>query len=201
MPKISKKQQLINLARKNTIIRAADLTGLDLPRTYLFQLYREGILARVGRGVYQWPEADISSNYSLAELVAQVPGAVVVLLSALAYHDLTSQHPYEAWLAIDRKAWRPKIDYPPVRFVTMSKPLLEEGVASHTIDGVVVRVTSPARTIVDCFKYRNKIGLDVALEALREGWREKRFTMDELIRHAENCRVKNVMRPYLECLT
>ena len=126
--------------------------------------------------------------------------AVVALLSALSFHDLTTQNPHEVWLAIDRKGWRPKIQYPPVRFVTMSRQLMSEGVENHTVDGADLHVFSAARTVVDCFKYRNKIGLEVALEALREGWREKRFAIDELVRYAELCRVKNVMQPYLESL-
>ncbi len=122
------------------------------------------------------------------------------MLSALSFHNFTTQNPHEVWLAIDRKGWQPKIQYPPVRFVFMSVTLMDEGVEYHTVDGVELKVFSPARTVADCFKYRNKIGLDVALEALREGWRERRFTMDELVRCAQFCRVNNVMQPYLESL-
>jgi predicted transcriptional regulator of viral defense system len=150
--------------------------------------------------MYQWPERKAGNNESLIEAVKQVPRAVVALLSALSFYGFTTQSPHEVWLAIDRKAWQPKIQYPPVRFVSMSGSLMDEGIESHKVEGIEIKVFNPARTVADCFKYRNKIGLDVALEALREGWREKRFTMDELIHYGELCRVKNVMQPYLESL-
>ena len=125
---------------------------------------------------------------------------MVALLSALRFHELTTQNPYKIWLAIDRKARRPGIVYPPVHWVYFSVQALSEGVEAHLLDGVQVKVFSPAKTVADCFKYRNKIGLDVALEALRDGVAKKRFSMDELLYFAKVCRVQNVMRPYLEAL-
>jgi len=113
-------------------------------------------------------------------------------------HDLTTQSPFEVWLAIPNKARAPKMDYPPLRVVRFSGAALTDGIEEHQIDGVTVRVTNVARTVADCFKFRNKIGLDVALEALQESWRAKRVTMDELWRYANLCRVANVMRPYME---
>jgi len=113
---------------------------------------------------------------------------------------MTTQNPHQIWLAIDRKSWRPKITYPPVRFVTMSGEALHAGVETDSNDGVPIKVYSPAKTVADCFKYRNKMGLDVALEALRESWSARKFTMDELRRYAEIYRVKKVMQPYLESL-
>jgi predicted transcriptional regulator of viral defense system len=130
-----------------------------------------------------------------------VPHGVVCLLSALRFHRLTTQAPFEVWLAIGEKAWRPKLDYPPLHIVRFSGPALTTGVEEHIVQGVTVRVTDPARTVVDCFKYRNKIGLDVALEALRDCWRQKKATMDQLHRAAQARRMPNVMRPYLESLT
>ena len=124
----------------------------------------------------------------------------MALLSALNFHELGTQNPFEVWLAIDRKARRPSIDYPPIRFVTMSHTGLGEGVERHEIDGVTVTVFCPAKTVADCFKYRNKIGLEVALEALKAGWQARKFTMDELLKYARLCRVANVMQPYMESL-
>ncbi|MDT8282421.1 MAG: type IV toxin-antitoxin system AbiEi family antitoxin domain-containing protein [Gammaproteobacteria bacterium] len=194
------KQQVINVVRSHSVVRPKDLKELGLPKDYLYILEKEGIIERVGRGLYQWPDKDLGRNQSLAEVSKLVPKAVVVLLSALNYHNITSQNPHQIWLAIDRKAWRPEITYPPVRFVTMSAEALHAGVEEHSIDGVTIKVFCPAKTVADCFKYRNKVGLDVALEALREGWSARKFTMDELLRYAEVCRVKKVMQPYIESL-
>ena len=128
------------------------------------------------------------------------PQAIICLLSALRFQDLTTQSPFEVWLAIPNKARAPKMDYPPLRIVRFSGDALTDGVEQYAIDGVPVRVTNEARTVADCFKFRNKIGLDVALEALQEAWRAKRVSMDELWRYATLCRVANVMRPYMESL-
>jgi predicted transcriptional regulator of viral defense system len=163
-------------------------------------LTEEGVIERVGRGLYQWPNKDMGRHQSLIEVSKLVPKAVVALLSALNFHEITTQNPHQIWLAIDRKAWRPTISYPPVRFVTMSGEALNTGIENHLVEGVPIKVFSAAKTVADCFKYRNKIGLEVALEALREGWSAHKFTMDELLKYAEICRVKKVMQPYLESL-
>ena len=194
------KQQVINVVRAQSVVRPKDLKELGLPKDYLYILEKEGIIERVGRGLYQWPDKDLGRYQSLAEVCKQAPKAVVALLSALNYHNITTQNPHEIWLAIDRKAWKPEISYPPVRFVTMSGEALHSGVERHSIDGVPIKVFSPAKTVADCFKYRNKVGLDVALEALCEGWSARKFSMDELYQYAEICRVKKVMQPYIESL-
>jgi len=154
----------------------------------------------VGRGLYALPDRSVSEHNTLAEVARKHPHAIVCLLSALRFHDLTTQSPFEVWLAIPNKARAPKMDYPPLRIVRFSGEALNVGVEDHVIDGVPVRVTSVARTVADCFKFRNKIGLDVALEALQEAWRAKRVSMNELWRYATLCRVTNVMRPYMESL-
>lgn len=196
----SKRQQVIDLAKQQAVIRPRDLVAKGLPKDYLHQLAQAGTLHKLGRGLYQWPDRDVSSHQSLIEVAKLIPNGVVTLLSALNFHELTTQNPFEVWLAIDRKSRRPNIYYPPVRFVTMSPEGLMTGVELHQIDGVEVKVFSVAKTVADCFKYRNKIGLDVALEALKEGWRAKKFTMDELAKYAKVCRVANVMQPYMESL-
>jgi predicted transcriptional regulator of viral defense system len=146
------------------------------------------------------PDAELTEHHSLAEAAKRAPDGVVCLLSALRFHELTTQAPFEVWLAIPAAARTPKSNSLPLRIVRFSGNALTEGVEEHLVEGVPVRVYSPAKTVADCFKFRNKIGLDVALEALRETWRARRATMDELWRYAEVCRVGKVMRPYLESL-
>jgi len=196
----SKRKQVIELAKQQAVIRPRDLVAKGLPKDYLNQLAQEGVLTKLGRGLYQWPDREMSNHQSLIEVAKLVPNGVITLLSALSFHELTTQNPFEVWLAIDRKARRPTIDYPPVRFFTMAQVSLTTGVEVHQIDGVTVKVFCVAKTVADCFKYRNKIGLDVALEALKEGWKARRFTIDELVQYAKICRVANVMQPYMESL-
>lgn len=196
----TKKQQILDLANKSAVIRSVDVVRAGLPREYLPRLADEGKLVRMGRGLYQIPGRKTDQYLTLQTIAKQAPKGVIALLSALSFHEMTTQNPFEVWLAIDRKARKPKIDYPPVRYLSMSREMLNKGVEERIIDGVSIKVFNPAKTVADCFKYRNKAGLDVALEALREGWREKRFTMDELTKYARICRVSNVMRPYLESL-
>ena len=182
------------------MIRPRDLDAIDVPREYLGRLVARGVLERPGRGIYVAADVEPTENQTLAEACARVPRGVVCLLSALQFHDLTTQAPFEIWMAIGEKTWRPKVDYPPLRFVHFSERTLTAGVEEHRVGGVVVRVFGAAKTVADCFKYRNKIGLDVALEALRDCWKKRRATVDELWNAAATCRVANVMRPYLESL-
>jgi len=193
-------ERLIDLARSRGLIRPCDLAPQGIPRVSLTRAVRRGQLERVGRGLYGLPGREVSAHGSLAEVASRVPKGVVCLLSALRFHGLTTQAPFEVWLAIENKAIKPKLDYPVLRIVRFSGAALTEGIEEHFVDGVNVRVTGVAKTVADCFKYRNKIGLDVALEALREGWHEKRMTSDDIWRYAKVCRVANVMRPYLDSL-
>ena len=192
--------KLIDLARSQGLIRTCDLLPLGIPRVSLTRAVRRGQLERVGRGTYGLPGRKVSAQGSLAEVSLRVPKGVVCLLSALRFHGLTTQAPFEVWLAIGNKAIAPKLDYPPLRIVQFSGDAFTEGVEEHIVDGVTIRVTGVAKTVADCFKYRNKIGLDVALEALREAWHEKRMTSEDIWHYAKVCRVANVMRPYLESL-
>jgi predicted transcriptional regulator of viral defense system len=192
--------KLLDLVRTQGLVRPIDLAPLGIPRVALTRAVRRGQLERVGRGLYGLTSRSVSAHSTLAEVACRVPKGVVCLLSALRIHDLTTQAPFEVWLAIDNKAAAPTLDYPPLRLVRFSGAALTEGVLEHVIDGVKVRVTSVAKTVADCFKYRNKIGLDVALEALREAWITKRMTSDEIWHYAKIDRVANVMRPYLESL-
>lgn len=193
--------RLIDLVRSKGLLRPCDLAELGIPRVSLTRAVRRGQLERVGRGLYGLPDRQVSEHGSLAEVARRVPKGVVCLLSALRFHGLTTQAPFEIWLAIDNKALAPKMDYPKLRIVRFSGAALMEGVEEHVVDGVTIRVTGVAKTVADCFKYRNKIGLDVALEALREAWQAKRVTGDNLWHYAKVCRVANVMRPYLDSLS
>lgn len=164
-------------------------------------MVRKGDLVRVGRGLYTHPNAGMSALRSLAEAAKVAPNAVICLLTALRFHDLTTQSPSEVWLAVENKAWRPRVDSVPARLVYMSGEAFTAGVETHQIDGVAVQVYSAAKTVADCFKFRNKIGIDVAIEALRDYLRRYRGGADELWKYAKVCRVARVMRPYLEAVT
>jgi predicted transcriptional regulator of viral defense system len=176
--------------------RTKDLEAKGYSRTAIARMVERGQLERVTRGVYTSPSANLSAHQRLAEVALRVPNAAVCLLSALEYHDLTTQLPSEVWIAVPSRSRKPKLDGVRVQFFDARS--FEVGLETVSIDGVSVRVYSPARTVADCFKYRHKIGLDVALEALRQGLTEKRFTRDELWRMAGVCRVGRVITPYLE---
>ncbi len=193
-------EKVLELVRKAGVFRPRDLDSHGVPREYLLRLCRKGLVQRVGRGLYTLADADVSEHHSLAEASKKIPQGVICLLSALRFHGLTTQAPFEAWIAIDVKARKPRSNGPRVHIVRFSGVALHSGVEDHLIQGVTVRVYGVPKTVADCFKFRNKIGLDVALEALRECWRESRCTMDDLWRYAKICRVSNVMRPYLESL-
>lgn len=193
-------QEILSLVRSHGVIRARDLGSNGLPRMALTRMVRRGELVRVGRGLYTTPDHQYSENTNLAAVAKMYPKAVVCLLSALRFHNLTTQSPHAVWLGIPNKARPPKLDYPPVRIIRFSGRGLTDGIETHRVERVPVRITSISRSVVDCFKFRNKIGLDVALDALQEAWRERRVTMDDLWGDAQNFRVANVMRPYLESL-
>ena len=193
-------EKAVALVRRTGVIRARELTREGVTREHLRRLLQRGQLQRIGVGLYSLPGADISEHRSLVEACSRVPRGVICLLSALRYHNLTTQNPFEVWMAIPHKAWRPKGERVRLRLMHLSGHVLTSGVEEHRIEGVPVRVFNPAKTVADCFKFRNKIGLDVALEALRDYRRKHRSGMDELWRFAKVCRVTAVMRPYLEAL-
>jgi len=193
--------QVLALLHRQSILRPRDLQAHGVPPQCLNVLYRQGKILRTGWGLYCLPDVGVTEHHSLAEACQRVPRGVVCLLSALQFHELGTQNPFQVWLAVDRKARRPQVDYPPLRVVRFSGLALTQGVEEHQIEGVTVRVYNPAKTVADCFKYRHKIGLDVALEALRDCRRQRRCTNDELWHYAQICRVANVMRPYLEATT
>jgi predicted transcriptional regulator of viral defense system len=194
------RDRALKLARRKKGVTPGELATAGIHRQVLTRLVAEGEIERVARGQYRTPDQFITEHHALAVAAASVPEGVVCLLSALQYHGIGSQVPSQVWMALDRRAWRPALRYPPLRIVRYTGAALNEGVEKHVLEGRPVRVYSVAKTLADCFKYRNKIGLDVALEALREAWRTRRFTMDALDRYAAICRVQRVMRPYVEAL-
>lgn len=197
---LTSEQAILHLAHERRMLRARDLVEYGIPTIALTRLVSAGKLERITRGVYSLPNQSINEHRSLAEAAIRVPRGVVCLLSALRVHDIDTQAPFEVWMAIPHHMLPPRIDQPALRVVRMSGLALTEGIDEISIDGVTVPVFNPAKTIADCFKYRNKIGLDVALEALREGWTMRKMTMDELWHYATIDRVANVMHPYLEML-
>lgn len=188
----------LKIALKQGVLRPRDLERHGIPSFYASTLFRAGQLRRVGRGLYMHPDADVSENHTLALVAKRVPGSVVCLLSALRFHELTTQLPSATWIAIPAKARRPAMNGVPIRVVRFSDKTLREGVNEYLLDGVKVRVTDPARTVVDCFKYRNKIGRDVAIEALRDAIRQRKANLQQLGHYAKLCRVARFMQPYLE---
>ena len=192
---------ILDMASRQGLLRPRDVEACGFSRMALSTLARQGKLTRLSRGLYALPDRPVSEHFTLAEVASKHPNVLVCLLSALQFHGLTTQSPFEVWVAVANKARAPRMDYPPLRIVRFSGNALTEGVEKHQVDGVTVRVTNVAKTVADCFKYRNKIGLDVALEALREAWNARRVKIDDLWHCAQICRVANVMRPYLEALT
>jgi predicted transcriptional regulator of viral defense system len=182
------------------IVRPRDIEAIGLPRQYLLRLQRQGKLNRPTRGIYTLSDAAVTEHHSYAEVTKRVPQATVCLLSALAFHEITTQSPPSVWIALPKGARKPALDSPSLRIVRLSGLSLTTGIESHQVDGVPVRVYSAAKTVADCFKFRNKIGLDIAIEALKDCLREKRANTNEIYRYAKICRVSNVIRPYMEAL-
>ena len=193
-------QKIMHYIREHGMVRPRDIEGIGLPREYLVRLHRQGKLNRSGRGIYTVPDANVTERHSYAEVAKRVPEAVVCLLSALAFHEITTQSPPSVWIALRKGARKPVLPSPSLRIVRLSGPSLTEGIENHQVEGVPVRVYSAAKTVADCFKFRNKIGLDVAIEALKDCLRQKKASINEVYRYAKICRVSNVIRPYMEAL-
>ncbi len=194
------KQSVITFARERGVIRSGDLDRLGIPRVYLQRLTAAGVLVRIARGTYRLADYPVTEHATIAEAASRIPHGVICLLSALQFHGVGTQLPDRVWVAIDRKAWRPRVPDVPLRIVRFSGAALTEGVERHRVEGVTVAVFSVAKTVADCFKYRNKIGLDVALDALGECRRLRRCSADALWHFAGIDRVQRVMRPYLEAI-
>jgi len=200
MQEISAKEKLLKKVKEKSLVRPKDFEDIKGVRVHLSQLVDRGELFKVGRGLYALTEIDFDERQSLLEAARLVPRGVLCLLSALRFHELTTQNPFEIWLAIEGTSRKPQIETLPLNVFRFSGAAFVEGIETHEIKGIRLRVYNPAKTVADCFKYRNKIGLDVAIEALRDVWRQKKATADELWHYAKVCRMSNVMRPYLESL-
>jgi predicted transcriptional regulator of viral defense system len=197
---MDRKTQVLKIVEEKGVIKAGDIEAEGISRSYLYVLHNSGLLQKITRGLYALPGTHVSEHITLIEIAKRIPNAIICLLSALGYYDLTTQLPHEVWITIPRGAWRPKTDYPSLNLTYASKEVYSYGVLEHKINGVSVKIYSPAKTIADCFKFRNKIGLDIAIEALRKGWETKKIDMDELVKAAKICKVSKVIRPYLEAI-
>jgi predicted transcriptional regulator of viral defense system len=194
-------EKVLAAVRESGMIRARDLAKQGISPTHLQRLYEKGLLLRSGRGIYLPADVDeLNENDSLREATLRIPAGVVCLLSALQFHGLTTQVPHQVWLALPARANSPRGGYPRLRIVHMSEEALTAGIEPHQFGHTTVKIFCAAKTAVDCFKFRNKIGLDVALEALRDCWAKRRANIDEIWHYAKICRVSNVMRPYLESI-
>jgi len=193
-------QRVLDLIGQKGLLRASDLDAIDAPRVVLTRLTAAGLLVRIGRGLYRLPDSQGSEHESLVTIATKVPQAVFCLLTALQFHELTTQLPRQAWIAMPRGSHAPRLDYPPIKMVQFTGEAYTAGVEEVERDGVKLRVYCVAKTVADCFKHRNKIGLDVALEALKDARARNKASADEIWRFAKVCRVANVMRPYLESI-
>ena len=194
-------QRVLDLAARKGLLRASDLETIKVPRIVLARMTAAGLLDKVGRGIYRLPAESATEQEALAAVATRVPQSVFCLLTALQFHGLTTQLPRRVWIAMPRGSHTPRIDYPPVTMVQMTGESYSAGVEEVLRDGALLKVYSVAKTVADCFKHRNRIGLDVALEALKGAWAKRKAATDDLWRYAEVCRVANVMRPYLEAVT
>jgi predicted transcriptional regulator of viral defense system len=186
--------------REHGIVRPRELEAIGVPRVYLSRLIQQGKIIRLGRGIYSLPDAAVTELHTYAEVAKRAPDAVLCLLSALAFHGITTQNPASVWIALGKGARKPAIASPALRVVRLTGPSHTEGIEKHRAEGVVISVYSVAKTVADCFKFRNKIGLDIAIEALKDSLRQKKTTANEIYRYAKICRVSNVIRPYMEAL-
>jgi len=193
-------KRVLALVGQKGLLRASDLDAIDAPRIVLTRLTAAGLLERVGRGLYRRPDAQGSEHESLVTVATKVPQAVFCLLTALQFHELTTQLPRQIWIAMPRGSHAPRFDYPPIKMVQFTGEAYTAGIEELEHDGIRIRVYGVAKTVADCFKHRNKIGLDVALEALKDARARNKASVDDIWRNAQVCRVANVMRPYLESI-
>lgn len=197
---VAPQTKALALFHESGLVRPRDLARAGVPRWALYALLKSGKVTQVARGVYSLADYEPGENHSYSEAMKRIPKGILCLLSALRFHDLTVQNTTEVWVAIPRTAWRPRSGGVALRVVRFSGKGLTEGVEAHHVGGVTLHVTSIARTIADCFKYRTKIGTEVAVEALQEAWRKRQLNMDEFWQFAKLNRITRVAMPYLETL-
>jgi predicted transcriptional regulator of viral defense system len=197
----TRKDKSLRIVEEMGLARVSDLEARGVPRASLYRLVREGLVFRHARGIYAAANHAPTAEHTLAHVAVRVPAAVFCLLTALRFHGLTTQAPADVWIALPEKARRPRLDYPRLRVARFSGRALTDGIETHRVEGVDVRVYSAAKTVADCFKYRNKLGIDVAVEALRDFTLRYRGHSTELARFARVCRVGRVMQPYLDAIS
>lgn len=193
-------QAALRMAERLGVLRLRDARAEGIHPEVLRRLARQGQLVKIARGIYALASADLSTHHDLALASARVPHGTICMLSALSYHEIGTQLPHEVWMMIDRRSRKPRIDRPAMRFVLASGPALALGIEQVEINGATVRIFNPAKTVVDCFRYRRHIGLDAAIEAMRETLRQRRGTPSQIDEYARQCRVASVIRPYLEAI-
>ena len=197
---MNQSDHILELARHRRVLRAADVRQHGLAPQLLLRLYQAGKLQRVARGLYSLPDAEITENQTLIEVCQRVPRAVLCLLTALQFHGVGTQMPHEVWIALPEGTQTPALDYPTLRVARLRGTAYSDGIETVTSHGAPIRVYSVAKTVTDCFKFRNKIGLDVALEALKDAWRTRKITMADISHFAKINRVEKIMQPYLETI-
>jgi len=196
----SKEQAVIDLARKLGTIRINDLLERGIHPEFVRRLVSKNVFVRSARGLYSLAESEITEHHSFAIIGKRIPKGVVCLTSAIRFHNIGTQLPRKIWLALEKGSAQPRLSYPPLSIVRFSGPAFSEGIEEHKIEGVTVKIYSPAKSVADCFKFRNRIGLEAAIEAARESLNERKATSDQIYHYAKICRVWNVMKPYLEAL-
>jgi len=199
MKELARKRAL-QLIEKYGLARPKDLEARGITRAQISRLVRDGLVRREGRGIYVLADHAPTAEHTLAQVAKRVPDGIFCLLTSLRLHGLTTQSPAEVWLALPEKARRPQLDSPRLRIARFTGSALTEGIEERRVEGVTLRIYSAAKTVADCFKYRNKIGIDVAVEALRDFSRKHRGGANDLARFARICRVVRVMQPYLDAI-
>ena len=190
--------RILNLAQHQRLLSAADVRAHGWSPQLLVKLEHAGKLQRVARGLYSLPDSQMSEHQSLIEVCRRVPKAVVCLLSALQFHDIGTQLPFEVWIALPEATQTPALGHPILRVARLRGEAYSEGIETVVEHGSPIRVYSVAKTITDCFKFRHKVGLDVALEALKDAWRQHKLDINQVTHFARINRVEKVMQPYLE---
>ncbi|HDT11395.1 MAG TPA: transcriptional regulator [bacterium] len=192
------RKKILEIAKKKGIVTTRDVEKIGVPRNLIYKMCDEGILIRHSRGLYSASDTDFSEHISLIEVSTKSPDSVICLISALSFHGISTQLSQEVWIAVKRGSWIPNYDTPSVNVTVVSGAAFEFGVEKHEINGVEIKVYSVAKTVADCFKFRNKVGLDVAIESLKEAVISHRTSVDKIMESAEVCRVGSIIRPYLE---
>jgi len=196
----SKELAAIDLAKKLGSVRIKDFLEYGIHPEFARRLVLKEIFVRSSRGLYSLAESEITEHHSFAILGKRIPKGVVCLTSALRFHNIGTQLPRKIWLALEKGSAQPRLSYPPLSIVRFSGPAFSEGIEEHKIEGVTVKIYNPAKSVADCFKFRNRIGLEAAIEAARESLNERKATSDQIYHYAKICRVWNVIKPYLEAL-